>query len=189
MTDLEFHIKHFFGVKPNELQCLTSKFIEHSLPRNSTYLKLGHFCDKLSFIKTGYIRIFTEFNDKEVTQWIATPGYFVTDLASFAFDTTARFTIEALSDVELYTLSKADYHSLGKELPKWHEIEKKFISKCFIMLEDRIFQHLSLSAEELYIAFFENNRQLFREVPLQYIASMLGMTPETFSRVRKKMLH
>jgi CRP-like cAMP-binding protein len=78
---------------------------------------------------------------------------------------------------------------LGKELPKWHEIEKKFISKCFIMLEDRIFQHLSLSAEELYIAFFENNRQLFREVPLQYIASMLGMTPETFSRVRKKMLY
>jgi CRP/FNR family transcriptional regulator, anaerobic regulatory protein len=188
MTDLEFQIKHFFGVNPNDLQCLTSKFVEHSLPRNSSYLKSGHFCDKLSFIKSGYVRIFAEFKDKEVTQWIATPGYFVTDLASFAFDIPARFSIETLSETQLYTIYKADYRSLGKELPMWHEIEKKFISKCFVMLEDRIFQHLSLSAEERYIAFFESNRELFREVPLQYIASMLGMTPETFSRVRKKML-
>ncbi|WP_229239031.1 hypothetical protein [Emticicia sp. C21] len=63
-----------------------------------------------------------------------------------------------------------------------------FIAKCFTMLEDRIFSHLSMTAEERYNFFFQNNKELFNQVPLQYIASMLGMTPETFSRIRRKAI-
>lgn len=188
MNDLELQIKQFFGVNPNDLQHMMSKFEEDFLPKNTDFVRSGHFCDKLSFVKSGYLRVYAESNGKEVTQWIASPGYFIADLASLTFDVPARFTIEALSDAKLYTITKADYRSLGNELPKWHEIEKKFIAKCFVMLEDRVFQHLSLSAEDRYQAFFESNRDLFLHVPLQYIASMLGMTPETFSRVRKKVL-
>jgi CRP-like cAMP-binding protein len=55
-------------------------------------------------------------------------------------------------------------------------------------LEDRVFGHLSLSAEERYLQFFNQNKELFNQVPLQYIASMLGMTPETFSRIRKSLI-
>jgi CRP-like cAMP-binding protein len=67
-------------------------------------------------------------------------------------------------------------------------LEKLFIAKCFAILEDRIFSHLSMTAEERYHFFFGNNKVLFNQVPLQYIASMLGMTPETFSRIRKRQL-
>jgi len=55
-------------------------------------------------------------------------------------------------------------------------------------MEDRIFTHLSMSAAERYAFFFEQHKELFNQVPLQYIASILGMTPETFSRIRKKQL-
>jgi CRP-like cAMP-binding protein len=81
-----------------------------------------------------------------------------------------------------------DYKKIEKLVPTWNVLEKLFIVRCFAMLEDRIFSHLSMSAEERYTFFFENNRELFNQVPLQYIASMLGMTPETFSRIRKKQL-
>ena len=54
-------------------------------------------------------------------------------------------------------------------------------------MEERIFTHLSMTTEERYLHFFENNKELFRQAPLQYIASMLGMTPETFSRIRNKL--
>jgi hypothetical protein len=67
-------------------------------------------------------------------------------------------------------------------------MEKQFITSCFVAIEDRIFQHLSLSAEERYDELFEQNKELFNHVPLQYIASMLGMTPETFSRIRSKKI-
>ena len=54
-------------------------------------------------------------------------------------------------------------------------------------MESRVFDLISLSAEERYKRLFDQNRELLNQVPLQYIASMLGMTPETFSRIRKKL--
>jgi CRP-like cAMP-binding protein len=56
------------------------------------------------------------------------------------------------------------------------------------MLENRVFDFISLTAEERYKKLFDTNRELFNQVPLQYLASMLGMTPETFSRIRRKMI-
>ena len=56
-----------------------------------------------------------------------------------------------------------------------------------LVLEDRIVQHLSMSAEERFNQLFNTNPALLNEVPLQYVASMLGMTPETLSRIRKKL--
>jgi CRP-like cAMP-binding protein len=77
---------------------------------------------------------------------------------------------------------------IGKVVPKWNDFEKLFVSKCFVMLENRVFDFISLTAEERYKKLFDTNRELFNQVPLQYLASMLGMTPETFSRIRRKMI-
>ena len=73
-------------------------------------------------------------------------------------------------------------------MPSWPMLEKQFIAKCFLVLEDRVFSFLSLSSEERYTLLFESRKELFNQVPLNYIASMLGMTPETLSRIRKKQV-
>jgi len=189
MTELEQHIRSYFGiVDSKELNTISSFFKLTAINKGDYFLKSNKNCNKLSFIKSGLLRIYVTKEDKEVTQWISTSGYFVTDLSSFIFETPARWTIQALTDAELYTINKEDYNTIGKVVPGWHELEKLFIAKCFTILEDRIFSHLSMTAEERYNWFFENNKDLFNQVPLQYIASMLGMTPETFSRIRKKQL-
>ena len=123
---------------------------------------------------------------KEVTQWISTEGYFVTDLASLAYGTPSRWNIQTLSDCEFYTISKQDYDNLKEVLPAWPEIEKRFLTKCFIILEERVHNQISLSAEERYNDLMQFNPILFNEVPLQYLASMLGMTPETRTCIRAK---
>ena len=87
---------------------------------------------------------------------------------------------------ELFVINKTDYARINQAVPKWPEIEKTFIARCFTVLEDRVVTHLALSAEERYEAFFQYKPELFNLVPLQNLASMLGMTPETFSRIRKK---
>lgn len=187
MTALEQHIKSYFGINEDDLSKVASMFKLQHIPKGTFFLKTGHICNNLSFVKSGMMRIYVTNEEKEVTQWISTPGYFVTDLASLVFNKPARWTIQALVDTELYTITREDYNRIGKLVPQWIELEKLFIAKCFIMLEDRIFTHLSMSAEERYEAFFSNNKELFNQVPLQYIASMLGMTPETFSRIRRKL--
>lgn len=187
MTELEQYITSYFGVKSESLERIASLFQPTSIAKGDFFLKTGETCQQLSFIRSGLLRIYvpTEKGD-EVTQWISTQGYFVTDLSSFIFDTPARWTIQALGDTELFTIDKSDYQSIGKQVPEWQEFEVRFMTRCFTIMEDRIFAHLSMTAEERYWAFFENNKELFNQVPLQYIASMLGMTPETLSRIRKK---
>ena len=189
MTELEQYISSYFEIiQPEKLNSISALFKLSYIKKGDYILKSGKFCNTLGFVQSGLLRIYVATEDKEITQWISTKGYFLTDLASFIFEKPARWTIQALSDAELYTITREDYKKIGSLLPEWNEVEKLFIVRCFTMLEDRIFSHLSMSAEERYNLFFENNKELFNQVPLQYIASMLGMTPETFSRIRKKPL-
>lgn len=179
--------QYFSDLNEAELDTLLSYFQTEKLAKNAFFTQAGKQCDRLSFVQTGMLRIFALDEDgREITQWLSTPNSFVTEIASFFFNQNNRWSIQALSDVELLSLHKADYLRLGQTFPKWHDIEKKLIASCFITLENRVFTHLSKSAEERYEDYWQQNKALFQQVPLQYIASVLGMSPETLSRIRKK---
>jgi CRP-like cAMP-binding protein len=186
MTELEKYIQTYFGVNKDDLTKISSFFKPLTLKKGDYFLKTGRHSNKLGFVQTGIMREFVFIQDKEVTKWISTQGYFVVDLSSFVFQVPARWNIQALTDCELYIIDYKDYQNIGQLIPLWTELEKLFLAKCFAVLEDRILQHLSMSAEERYDQLFNFNAALFNLVPLQYLASMLGMTPETLSRLRKK---
>jgi CRP-like cAMP-binding protein len=189
MTELEQYIKSYFGVVAiDDLKTIVSFFKLITIKKGEFLLKPGKCCNKLSFVQSGFLRMFVSTDGKEVTQCISTKGHFSTDLSSFIFDTPSGSAIQALTETKLYTITKEDYKKLGDLVPTWNEFEKIFIVRCFTILENRIVRHLSMTAEERYIYFFENNRELLNQVPLQFIASILGMRPETFSRIRKKQL-
>jgi CRP/FNR family transcriptional regulator, anaerobic regulatory protein len=189
MTELEQYIKSYFGViDTDDLKKIVGLFRRTTIKKGDFLLQAGRRCENLSFVQAGLLRMYILTDEKEITQWISTKGYFSTDLASFVFETASRLYIQALTDTEIYSITKTEYKKIGTLVPQWHELEKLFLVRCFVTLEERIFSHLSMTAEERYDYFFENNRELFNQVPLQYIASMLGMTPETFSRIRKKHL-
>lgn len=186
MTELEKYIQTYFGVNKGDLIKISSFFKPVSLLKNDFFLKPGRPSDRLGFVQSGVIREFVQVGDKEVTKWISTPGYFVVDLSAFIFNQPARWNIQALTECELYVIDQQNYRQIGQVIPRWQELEKLFIAKCFTVLEDRILTHLSMPAEERYKQLFQFNPELFNLVPLQYLASMLGMTPETLSRLRKK---
>lgn len=187
MTELEQYIQTSFGIIEKDELIKISELFEYSKLKKGDYLlETGEKCNKLSFVQSGLLRMFAFVDGNEITQWIATKGYFSTDLASFIYENSSRLSIQAIVDTEVYSITKENYDRIGDIVPQWHPLEKQFLINCFIALEDRVFSHLSMTAEQRYLLFFENNKALFNQVPLQYIASMLGMTPETFSRIRKK---
>lgn len=189
MNELEQYLHAYFGIKDvEESRSIQSFFRPVSLKKGEFLAQTGKTCTELAFVRSGLLRVYDYADGREITQWISTSGYFVTELNSFLFRTPSRRHIEALTPVELLSVSRTDYDKLEEAIPHWTKFEKVFLTKCFTMMEDRIFAHLSMTAEERYQLFFEQNKELFHQVPLQYIASMLGMTPETFSRVRKKLL-
>ncbi len=187
MQSLEQNISQFFGIEAGKLEELSAHFKHEHLPKGSFFTKKEAVCDKLSFIHSGYLRIYTEHNGKEITQWVASPGYFITEILSWTFEHRSRWHIEALVDCELYTIRRKDYEQLKKQFPQWKEMEALLLAKCFIQLEDRVLGFLSLNAEERLRQLYIQDKNLLLQVPQQYLASMLGMTPETFSRLRKRL--
>lgn len=188
-ADFATQLQWYFDPLPDaELKQMRTFFKPLYLKKGDFLVQAGGRSGHLCFVQSGLLRMFAQTDQKEVTQWIASPGYFAVDLAGFAFRQPARLNIQALTDCSLLALSMADYAHMGEVLPRWHVIEKMFLMKCFAFLEERVFSHLSLSAEERYAHFFATHKELFNQVPLHYLASMLGMTPETFSRIRSKQL-
>lgn len=190
MREIEKYIETYFGIGGAYLNPVSELFKYSTLEKGDYFLRKNQYSKKLSFIKAGYLRIFApnESGDKEITQWVSSQGMFITELSSLLFNTPSRFNIQALTDCELYTISQEDYKNIKEYVPNWPELEKLFISKCFITLENRVFEQISMSAEQKVSSLMENNPDIFLYVPLQYIASMLGITPETLSRVRRKMI-
>ncbi|MDD2984195.1 MAG: Crp/Fnr family transcriptional regulator [Crocinitomicaceae bacterium] len=189
MTEFKDMITSYFGeLTDDEFNKMMSYFHLEKISKNEFFTEEGKHCNRFSFQKTGILRVFKMDDGKEVTQWISTLNYFITDVSSFFFGEPSRWSIQALSDSELLTISNENYKQLCEAFPKWNEIEKRFLAKCFAMLEDRVYSHLTKSAEERYTLYFEQNKSLFNQVPLQYLASVLGMSAETFSRIRKRQL-
>lgn len=177
---------HFGPLNKDELSQMESYFEKDKLKRNELFTETGRICNRLSLVTSGILRVFALHDRKEITQWISTGPFLITDVAGFFLNQPSRWTIQAFTDVELYTITKTNYQKLCNDLPKWNEIEKRFLVKCFSMLEDRVFSHLSMTAEERYDVYFQQNKELFHTVPLQYIASVLGMSAETLSRIRRR---
>jgi CRP-like cAMP-binding protein len=173
---------------PNsELEIIQSKFHQVELKKGDFLVKAGQVCQYMAFVLDGYFRIYNLAKDEEITLWIAGPSSFVTDLSSFVYDEAAHWNIQCLSDTKMLRISRSDHHTLLNESEKWMAFDNKLLSNAFKMLENRMFAHLHLSASERYEMLLESDPEFINHVPLVHIASMLGMKPETLSRMRKSI--
>jgi CRP-like cAMP-binding protein len=154
MTELKKYIQTYFSVSNDDLKRISAFFKPITLKKGEYYLKTGRYSERLGFVQSGIIREYVIINEREVTKWISTKGYFVVDLASFMFHQTARWNIQALTDCDIYIIDSKDYQKIGQKVSSWTELKKLFIAKCFTVLEDRIVTHLSMTAEERYAQLF-----------------------------------
>jgi CRP-like cAMP-binding protein len=85
MTELENYIQQYFGISPDDCKKVAGSFKTETIKKGDYFLHAGAYCNKLSFIQEGMLRIYVNLPDREVTQWISTRASFVTDFAAFFY--------------------------------------------------------------------------------------------------------
>lgn len=168
------------------LDDIAARFESQKINAGEHFTQPGQICRKMAFIHKGILRMYNYAGGKEITLWIGSKNRFITDLSSFIHQQSARWFIEAVEPSMLLTISREDHYQLISKYHKWIEFDNRLLTSAYTIIEQRIFSHLYMTAEERYKMLFNSEPELFNKVPLKYIASMLAMTPETLSRLRAR---
>jgi CRP-like cAMP-binding protein len=172
----------------DEAELLKQFFTLKKVRKRQYMLNEGEVCKYNLFVAKGLLRSFgVEENGYEQVVQFAVEGWWISDLNSFFSGDVAVYNIEALEDCELLLLTRQSMDEMLEKLPKMERYFRLLMQNHIVALRQRIIASQRHSAEERYIKLIEGFPTILARVPQQYIASYLGMTPETLSRVRKQI--
>jgi CRP-like cAMP-binding protein len=181
------HIKTYYQLGPEAREALYSCFEQVIVSKNEYLLTEGTVCRRLYFLETGALRGFYTVDGKEITHWFAFENHFATSFHSFITQEPAVENIQLLEGSVLWSISK---ETLSGLLNKHHEIERLvriIYEQYYIRLEERFVNAHFRTAAERYENLLQQSPHILDRVPLGYIASYLGISQETLSRIRTKL--
>ena len=151
-------------------------------------LQEGEVCKYVAFVSKGMLRAYLvdSKNNEHIIQF-APEGWFISDLSSFITEDKSNLNIEALEDSELVLISKTAHVYLEEAVPEFFKFNYLQYRGAYISLQKRLTDIFTLSTEEKYTKLLSIYPDILQRVPQHMIASYLGLTPETLSRVRKKL--
>lgn len=148
-------------------------------------LQEGDTCRHIAFIEEGALYSYSvdEKGNQHVMQF-GFEGWWIADLQSFLTNTPSTLNIEVLEDCELLLIDKKNQEKLLREIPDYGEYTRILFQNAYVALQQRVENALGLTAEEKYSRLIDRNPEFMNRVPLHLVASYLGVSPETLSRVR-----
>ena len=172
-----------------EEETLIKKYLIPKKLRKKQYLlQEDEVCKSYAFIEKGALRAYTVDNsgNEHIIQF-GIEGWIVSDLYSFLTGEPATYNIDALEDAELVLISKTAHEELLQKLPKYETFTRLNITGAYIAMQKRLTSIISSPLEERYTNFTKAYPEIVQRVPQHMIASYMGLTPETLSRIRKRI--
>ncbi len=172
-----------------EEQAIISSYLTTKKLRKKQYLlQEGDVCKTIAFVQKGALRAYS-VNEKGVENVLqfALEGWIISDLYSFMTGEPATYYIDAIEDCELLLITKAAQEEVFAKVPKYETYSRMQITGAYLAMQKRITSLLSLSLNERYLNFINIYPNIVQRVPQHMVASYLGLTPETVSRIRKRL--
>lgn len=149
--------------------------LENKIPRN------------LYFINNGFVRVFHYQKGNEITSHINCPPGFITSFNSFLNQKISRDIVKCVTDCDLLKISRKNFDILYQKSTDWDVFSKSIYEKSLLYNEERTQDMITCTADERYHKLMKNHPEIIQNVPLQYIASYLGIEPQSLSRIRRKI--
>lgn len=181
-------IKEKVSLNVEEFETLKPFFIPKKVRKRQYVLNAGDVCQYITFVEKGLLRSFAVDDEgNEYVVQFAIEGWWISDMGSFVSGKDALYNIEALEDSELLHLTKQSMEELLDKLPAMERFFRILMQNNIVALQRRVIAYMSLSAEEKYLKLLEVAPDIMTRASQQHIASYLSITPETLSRIRKKV--
>lgn len=182
------NISKHIQLTQDETDYFTSVLRVKRLRRKQYPIQEGDVSRFESFVNKGCLRAYylDEKGQEHIAQF-AIEGWWIGDMYSFLTSTPARLNVDALEDSELLCIDKPSLEEMYLQVPKFERFFRIILQNAFIAHQQRIIANMSKSAEERYREFIQRYPQLEQRVSQHQVASYLGITPESLSRIRKQL--
>jgi CRP-like cAMP-binding protein len=187
MEALLQHIKKFYPLGQDAQEALYNCFTQKQLPKNELLLQHDNTCRHLYFVEKGALRGFYNLDGKEITHWFGFENDFVTSFHSFITQTPAVENIQLLESCTLWSIAKDDLTTLLNQHQEIERLLRIAYEKYYIRLEERFVNAQFKTAAERYENLLTQTPHILERVPLGCVASYLGISQETLSRIRSRL--
>ena len=189
MNELKKYIESLLDISEQDWQYFSSLLKKRIFPKKMSFVKVGQIEEYISFIEKGKVRLFIpkEEEDKEITFGFCFQGEFVSAYDSFLRQSPSRYNLETLAETTLWSISYHDLQEVYNNTAVGSTMGRFIAEKLFLLKSKREQSLLNDSSEQRYLNVFKDRPNLFEQVPLKYIASYIGVTPQALSRIRKRI--
>jgi len=158
------------------------------LKKKEFFTVQGEPCRYLAYVNSGCLRAFhTDTKGDEFTLYFAFANWWTGDKTSFYSGTLSRFSVQALEDTEIFRADKTKWEEALDKIPefeKWYRVKTR---KSYEATQQKIIDIQTETAEEKYLKLLKNAPEIVQRIPQHYIASYLGIKPQSLSRIRKNL--
>ncbi|TJY62506.1 Crp/Fnr family transcriptional regulator [Sphingobacterium alkalisoli] len=189
MDRLIENIKVYTLLSEPEIQLLQDAVDKKIYQKNEIFFTEGKISDEIYFVTKGCVRLFYNVDGNNKTAFFYTEGQFICAGESYTFNIPAIENYQAIEQTEIFVFRKSQIETLLKEVPKFEVIARIATENELITCQKVIASFVTKSAEERYIDLLNTKGELFQRVPQQYIASFLGVSPETLSRIKTRVFN
>ena len=180
------YLRIFNMLTEHEIDLFESKVQNIKLKKGDFFIKENRVSKEVAFVVSGLFRSFYySSSEEEVTYCFTFSNSFVSAYSSFLSQTKTIENIQALTDIELLTISREDILILEKSSTNWLKFFKLITEQEYIKMEKRVLLLQKESAEKKYTDLLINHPEYLQSIPLNFLASYLGITQRHLSRIRK----
>jgi len=177
-------ILKFGNLNKQQIELITSKATETQLPKDSYFWEAGKMPKHIGFLVEGIIRVsFYDNKGEEITKYFFDENHLIKDWDYYE----ATFYLQAITDCKLITFTKRDWKELSDTILDWDKMIDKIMNKHRAEKMERLSSMISQDATTRYVDFLKNFPNAANHIPLSYIASYLGITQSSLSRIRKNI--
>lgn len=179
------NLSRFISLSPEETQVFTSAIKVKQLRRRQFLLQPGDVMRYECFVTEGCLRqYYVDDKGVEHTLMFAFEDWWSGDMYSFLSGHPSKYNLEALEDSTLLLIERQRLEELYHEIPELNRFYRILLQNAYMAMSERINQTLTMTAEERYHAFLHRYPHFEQRLSLKHIASYLGITPESLSRIR-----